>query len=120
MRYRFALISAFTFSCLIFGFTSDIRAASLENEDRDLASILQMTDEQLVKVEKLNNRSIAKLQPIYEQIKQLREEADEIRKENMEQFIAILTKEQQKVFEGLYSNSKSSKDTKLVEKTGKS
>lgn len=120
MRYRFALISAFTFSCLIFGFTSDIRADSLENEDRDLASILQMTDEQLVKVEELNNRSIAKLQPIYEQIKQLREEADEIRKENMEQFIAILTKEQQKVFEGLYSNSKSSKDKKLVEKTGKS
>ncbi len=86
------------------------------NGSKDLADFLQLTDEQRKEVEIINGKSIEKLQPIYEKIKELRKEADEIRKENMEQFIKILTPEQKKNFEGLYKESKKEKFLGGVEK----
>lgn len=106
---RFGIVIMGTMSLVLLA-ASSVSAESGEKSDngRDLANYLNLTEEQREEVKEINKKSIEKLQPIYEQIKQLRKEADVIRRENMEQFISMLTPEQKKTFEGLYEKPKKS------------
>jgi len=90
---------------LVVGFLSlALPMTAVAGENVNLAEVLQLTDKQVKEVEEINRKSVEKLQPVYEKVKQLRTEADAIRRENMEQFIAILTPEQKKVFNWLLYN----------------
>lgn len=58
---------------------------------------LHLTKEQKERAKEIREEGREKLKPIMEEMKALRKKADEIRKDNMEEFEKILTPEQRKI-----------------------
>lgn len=91
------------------------------------AAKLQLTDEQKLKADEIHKKGIDNLKPIYDEIKDLRKKADELRAENMQEFDAILTDEQRQILKQMqnrkpngFAKSKSPKGPKeFAPKKGK-
>lgn len=64
-----------------------------------LASDLGLTEEQIAKADKIREEGRAKIAPLMDQMKDLRQKIDQERRANMEDFEKILTPEQKSRFE---------------------
>lgn len=65
-----------------------------EKMSNKLATELSLTPEQIEKFKLLRQEGHQKIEPLFNEMKELRTKMDKIRKENMEAFEKILTKEQ--------------------------
>lgn len=67
--------------------------------EEPLAKKLNLTEEQKQQAEKIREDGRKKMEPLMHERKLLREEMEQVRKENMEEFEKILTPEQKKIFD---------------------
>ncbi|MGN1062830.1 MAG: Spy/CpxP family protein refolding chaperone [Alphaproteobacteria bacterium] len=67
--------------------------------DEKLASKLNLTPQQRDAADKIHEQARAKMDPLIEQMKELRRQMDEIRRQDMVEFEKILTPEQQEAFD---------------------
>ncbi len=66
---------------------------------KKLAEKLKLTDEQKAKADKIHEEGRAKMKPLMEEAKAVREKMDKVRQENMAEFESILTDEQKSEME---------------------
>ncbi len=82
---------------------------------KKMAQDLGLTQEQQEKAEKIRLEGRKKIKPLMKEMLKLREKIDNERKENMEEFMKILTPEQKDKFEKMH-NEAVSKFKKMIEK----
>lgn len=83
-----------------------------ENMENKLADELKLTKEQRSKAKELRQNSRKKIKPLMDQMKDIREKIDTIRKDNMAAFEKLLTPEQKAQFEKIKAERKPHPDKK--------
>ena len=73
---------------------------------KDMEEKLKLTDEQKAQAKKIHEDGRKEIEPLMEQMKEIRAKMDEIRKKNMEEFEKILTPEQKTEMEQMKANMK--------------
>lgn len=82
-------------------FHHDVKQLQAHHETmaRQMAEELELTEEQRNIAEQIREKGREDVRPLMEEMSQLREKIDNMRKQNMEQFEQILTDEQKEKFE---------------------
>lgn len=79
---------------------------NFEKREQKLAEELNLSDEQKEMAKKIREDGHKKAEPLMKQMKEIRTQLDNLRKENMKEFEKILTKEQLDKFEKIKEEGK--------------
>ena len=82
------------------------------------AKELGLTEEQKAQAKKIREEGREKVKPLMDEMKQLRQKMDELRKQNMEEFAKILTPEQKTKLEKIKAEKKAMFEKRMAEKKG--
>ncbi len=92
-----------------------IREKAMRHHDR-FAQELGLSEEQKAEAKKIREEGREKVGPLMEEMKQLRQKMDELRKQNMEEFEKILTPEQKSKLEQIKAEKKAMFEKRMAER----
>ena len=92
-----------------------IREKAMRHHER-FAQELGLSEEQKAEAKKIREAGREKVGPLMEEMKQLRQKMDELRKQNMEEFEKILTPEQKTKLEQIKTDKKAMFEKRMAER----